>query len=165
MQNGINIAWCAGFMSADGCFTWCGGNDGKGGTPLATVSQVQPHACEKFADIFGGEVKEYSHKSSSSGTIFRVDFYGQKAISLMKDLYPLLAKPKQDDVAKVIYKWWNMPSRGHVNASKTHCKNGHEYTEENTYHKKSGGRECRICQKAANRRYLDRKKNLGVANG
>lgn len=32
--------------------------------------------------------------------------------------------------------------------NKTHCKNGHEFTEENTYRRKSG-RHCRACKKAA----------------
>ena len=42
-----------------------------------------------------------------------------------------------------------------VNARKTHCKNGHEFTGENTYHLSNGSRCCRACQlaiKAAERR-------------
>lgn len=33
-----------------------------------------------------------------------------------------------------------------INARKTHCPQGHEYTEENTYRPPSGGRRCRACQ-------------------
>ena len=36
-----------------------------------------------------------------------------------------------------------------INAAKTHCKKGHEFTPQNTYRSKVG-RECRICR-AANR--------------
>lgn len=37
----------------------------------------------------------------------------------------------------------------HPNASKTHCKRGHEFTPENTFNKTRGnGRECRACVKA-----------------
>jgi hypothetical protein len=34
-----------------------------------------------------------------------------------------------------------------VNASKTHCKRGHEFTPENTTARSDGGRECRACVK------------------
>lgn len=33
------------------------------------------------------------------------------------------------------------------NAKKTHCMRGHEFTKENTYNIKSGGRICRACQR------------------
>jgi hypothetical protein len=45
-----------------------------------------------------------------------------------------------------------------VNAHKTHCVNGHEYDLINTYFRPSGGRDCRACQRHAQRAYQDRKK-------
>lgn len=33
------------------------------------------------------------------------------------------------------------------NAKKTHCVHGHEFTEENTYIRPDGSRNCRICQR------------------
>ncbi len=35
-----------------------------------------------------------------------------------------------------------------VNAAKSHCIRGHEFTGENTYIKKNGNRECRACKRA-----------------
>lgn len=35
-----------------------------------------------------------------------------------------------------------------VNAAKTHCPQGHPYDQENTFIQASGGRLCRICQRA-----------------
>lgn len=34
-----------------------------------------------------------------------------------------------------------------INARKTHCKRGHEFTEDNTYVRPNGDRECRTCKR------------------
>jgi hypothetical protein len=60
---------------------------------------------------------------------------------------------------------------GAINKRKTHCPEGHEYTEENTYisrpqphnRKTSGGRECRTCRRT---RGIERRLKLKeLANG
>ncbi len=43
-----------------------------------------------------------------------------------------------------------------VNARKTHCAKGHAYDEANTYHRPSGGRDCRKCNAASTAKYLAR---------
>lgn len=35
----------------------------------------------------------------------------------------------------------------HANARKTHCPESHPYSEENTYQRPGGGRECRTCRR------------------
>jgi hypothetical protein len=40
--------------------------------------------------------------------------------------------------------------RGGGHGTETHCPQGHEYTEENTYRRR-GGRECKTCVRARNR--------------
>ena len=42
---------------------------------------------------------------------------------------------------------------------RTHCKNGHEWNEINTYWHKEGKRNCRRCNAEAVRRYTARRKN------
>ena len=44
----------------------------------------------------------------------------------------------------------------YVNA--THCKNNHEFTIDNTYHRPTGGRACKICRNDAVKRLYWRKK-------
>jgi|WetSurMetagenome_2_1015567.scaffolds.fasta_scaffold56958_4 hypothetical protein len=41
-----------------------------------------------------------------------------------------------------------------LNKEKTHCKNGHEYTEENTYINTRGSRECRTCLREHGRKNM-----------
>jgi hypothetical protein len=36
---------------------------------------------------------------------------------------------------------------------KTHCKNGHEFTPENTYITRIGSRDCRACQRNSKKRH------------
>lgn len=43
-----------------------------------------------------------------------------------------------------------------LNARKTHCGNGHEFTPENTRVNRSGDRACRACGREASRRYRER---------
>lgn len=43
------------------------------------------------------------------------------------------------------------------NASKTHCRNGHPYSAENTLRRKAGDRVCRTCNAINNRRAHERR--------
>ena len=45
-----------------------------------------------------------------------------------------------------------------TNARKTHCKHGHEFTPENTYVDKQGGRQCKTCSIESHRRRRAQKK-------
>lgn len=45
-----------------------------------------------------------------------------------------------------------------VNATKTHCANGHPYSAANTRRATNGARVCRECDNAASRRYRARKR-------
>jgi hypothetical protein len=46
----------------------------------------------------------------------------------------------------------------HPNGSKTHCPQGHEYTDENTYVRPSGKRQCKACHRRQRAEYKARKK-------
>lgn len=49
------------------------------------------------------------------------------------------------------------------NAKKTHCPQGHEYTDENTRHQTTGGRQCRTC--VNERRRQDMRERLATPEG
>lgn len=50
-----------------------------------------------------------------------------------------------------------------VNARKTECIHGHAFTPENTYHRPTGGRSCRECDRAKLRRRRARTRQENAA--
>jgi hypothetical protein len=73
--------------------------------------------------------------------------------------------------------YWGTPSRNqhdrvrngnHWQANKTHCKNDHEFTPENTVTRSDGGRDCLQCRRdngrERSRRYRERKARNGCAD-
>jgi hypothetical protein len=50
---------------------------------------------------------------------------------------------------------WDAVRNGcHQQTRKTHCRQDHEYTAANTYLRPNGGRGCRVCRSAAQRKYV-----------
>jgi WhiB family transcriptional regulator, redox-sensing transcriptional regulator len=52
----------------------------------------------------------------------------------------------------------------HPQASKTHCKRGHQFTAENTYYAPDGQRRCRICLREAQPSRARRRQRGGDAD-
>lgn len=50
-----------------------------------------------------------------------------------------------------------------VNARKTHCLNGHEYTPETAYERPGGGRRCRTCRNERERKGSDAERRIPTA--
>lgn len=46
----------------------------------------------------------------------------------------------------------------HANAGKTHCAQGHEYSDANTIQRPNGGRDCRECRRKAVRNSMRRRR-------
>ncbi len=66
--------------------------------------------------------------------------------------------PKHLEPVEKIENLRRSPTVGTVNAAKTHCNAGHEFTAENTYMEDGRKRRCRKCLAAANARYLAKKR-------
>lgn len=50
--------------------------------------------------------------------------------------------------------------KGGVNAAKTHCPRGHEYSSDNTYIQPNGARTCRVCRGVADRKSKLRRREM-----
>ena len=158
MINSRDAHWLAGFFDGEACFGI------RKSTPFISVAQKDVWPLLKVQGLVGGNI----YRNMGSGNkergiepklINALHLTGKRAIGVMMMLYSVLSPRRQDKVKSVIDTWRAIPRRGEINRRKTHCKNGHEFSPENTYLKKSG-RECKTCQKAWNAAYLKRKNPL-----
>lgn len=69
----------------------------------------------------------------------RICHYDSRNRSMKRGIYAEVAEPK-------------------VRVYPTHCSQGHEMTDQNTYVDPSGARACRICRRAASLRYVTAKR-------
>lgn len=150
-----DIHWLAGFLDGEGYFGI------QGSTPRVAAAQKDVWPLLKVKELVGGTI--YRHMGSGckkrgieAKPINTIHITGKRAIGLMMTLFSILSPRRQEKIKEIIAKWKLFPVRGETNRKKTHCKQGHAYTPENTYFKKSG-RECKTCQKAWNAEYMKRK--------
>lgn len=61
--------------------------------------------------------------------------------------------PEHLEPVTSLVNWWRGIAPSAINARKTHCDHGHEFTPENTMSRSEGGRRCRTCVSDYNARY------------
>ncbi len=134
-----DIGWIAGFLEGEGYF------HSQKNTPYISAAQVQRQPLEKIQSLLGGNIHLYKLGSLTESPCHRWSIGSVRATGIMFMLFDLMSPKRQNQIRAAILKWKSGPGinwKGKV----THCKNGHEFTVENTYrHPKRGTRSCRIC--------------------
>jgi hypothetical protein len=138
------IYWLSAFLDGEGYFTF-------NTTPVITISQTDLDLVIR--------VKEITKASSSIGTSERSKFNsnhkdayiltisGMTAIQWMMTIYSLMSVRRKAEIRNVIERWKTGRNK---QKGATHCKNGHELTDTNTYIQANGAGGaiiCRICRK------------------
>ena len=134
------LYWTAGFLEGDGSFLF-----GKDGSLKVTAVQVQRWPLDRLVDLYGGKIHLTlkSHINPKWGDVHRWYVIGERAAGLMMTLYPLMTEKRKGQILIALDDWkQEKPPK----IFRTHCPNGHEYTEENIYHYKNS-RRCRQCIK------------------
>lgn len=111
----------------DECWLWTGGRTGSYGT------------CRVNGKVTRAHIAVYKKLKGDYPDYLDLDHLCRNTLCVNpKHLEPV---PRSVNMARGIS--WQA-----INARKTQCPQGHEYTEENTYKYPSGRRECRICRAA-----------------
>lgn len=152
VASNYDLHWAAGFIDADGCFT-------KNKTIVVCADQKDMEPLLKLQQLFGGVVFPYKIKA---GSYYRWYKYADEAAVIMSLLYPLMTERRKARIKELLSVHANKKPRSYHNIIKTHCPQGHPYSGDNLRLKKSGGRECRTCQRSQKLKYYNAKKLKGA---
>lgn len=149
------LLWCAGFLEGEGSF------DGavRGGKRVFSIqcSQVQEWPILLLVRAFGGAVcfvTSEHKKNHKRNPYYKWAVTGPKARETMRILYPYLSPKRQAKIDEImVLAEKEILSAWQLNAAKTHCKRGHPLSGENLMRNSSGCRQCRTCQRLAQRKY------------
>lgn len=138
MVTSQDIAWAAGFLEGEGSFTR------RGTTIFIVASQVESAPVEKLARLFGGVIRVYRHRNPKHSPFHRWHVQSATARGLMMSIYGLMSPKRRRQIVAALSDW---RARGRAESFRTHCPQGHEYTDENTYlNRTTNGRQCKTCR-------------------
>ena len=123
--------------SPDACWGWVGALAGKGLRPYAYNPRSK--RCDYVSRIMIQndltKEKPYALHKCNNGNCVRPSH--------------LYAGTQKDNVADMVRAGNLVNTLTNKLKAQTQCKRGHVYNQENTYQKKSGGRQCRVCKREA----------------
>ncbi len=98
-----NVAWAAGLIEGEGCFTWH--TDGR--HPYFLMDMTDKDVLVNFQTVFPHVNLRgpYKHKNKPNHKDrFRVDAFGPKAIEIMKAIYPYMGARRKAKIDEFLIK-------------------------------------------------------------
>jgi LAGLIDADG endonuclease len=89
-----DLAWAAGFLDGEGCFTINGAAGGRSVQPLIAVTQVRRKPLDKLAEMFGGNVRPQRHRQGH--TYFQWVITGSRLTVMIPLVLPYLVLKKDE---------------------------------------------------------------------
>jgi hypothetical protein len=161
----VDIAWAAGFWDGEGSFI----ADNRSCVVSLQVSQAgdEGHALlARFARALGQPATIYEgwRKTERHKPAYKVHIIGERAVRAYELCKPYLSETKKQQAEGRIAAWrQRQASFVHSSTSKTHCPEGHSYSDANTFINSRGARCCRTCRRIRGRaRYEASRTALGL---
>lgn len=143
--NKEEIAWAAGFFEGEGCFFY----SVKSQSYRVQIPQMQREPLVRFDKIVGGIGRLKGPKPSNG--IYYYDITSFQGAQFVVCLFWKWLSPWRKNQALTMLKG---ASRKLLEPGlRTHCKNGHLYSKENTYIGTNSSRQCLTCHRERQRKY------------
>jgi hypothetical protein len=148
------LAWAAGLFEGEGCIAVNVSPHHHGVQPIATLTMTDEDSVQRFVAAIGmGSVRSYPAKGSRKAIYcWRVGSLEgvQQVLCLLWFGLGTRRRQRAREVMRAV-----VEDRARPRAPRkrpTHCKNGHEFTPENTYvWSRDGSRQCKSCAYARKR--------------
>lgn len=139
MTRDLDIAWAAGFLEGEGCF----GTYGKGhGSPMVAASQINIEPLERLKKIFPEMTLRETSPSSAGNRTWECRCYGDKAISIMREVLPWMSEKKAAQIIDAIEQ--REQRAADVAERLKTCPQGHN---DFGFRPGNGYRYCKTCQR------------------
>ena len=131
------IAWLAGILEGEGCFS-------NFGTPIIQINMTDKDTIEKIGHLFGRGLQNNINAGGYKPQ-YRVVISGTPAVEWMLTIYSLMSIRRKEKIREVVNKWMEQKSKG----SKDFFRCGHPRTPQNSYYSRPRQTVCRTCALAA----------------
>lgn len=171
------LAWAAGFWDGEGC-VYLAMFKKQPPIPVFSLTQAGEEAVMlmtrflESTDMHGTIHPVKSPEGHKPRWSMRIQG-ATRVAELLERCDPWLSETKREQALRVLNE--AATSRAEWNTAKearvpTHCPNGHEWTEDNTYRYKRRNshyphRQCRTCRREGMRRYYQARQKVGSSNG
>ena len=139
----LEIAWAAGFLEGEGSFS-CHHS------PRVEAAQVQREPLERLLKLFGGNIRKRKARFKNQSDNWYWILNARRSPQVMMTIYTLMSPRRKQQIETSLLKWRNKKSYRHQ--SDIVCPNGHPMSGDNLIIRKRGGKECRACVNAQQRR-------------
>lgn len=150
-------SWIAGLLEGEGWFGWVG--KAPYTYPGIQVAMTDEDVVERLHRLTGCGTRRppraSAHPNHKPVTVWRCS--GEPAADLMRSVHRLMGTRRGSVISGVLEAWAKRrPLQG---PNMTHCRRGHEYTEQTTYYRPDGaGKACKKCAAAAQRRRKEQRR-------
>lgn len=103
MISTVDIAWAAGIIEGEGCFT-----RNSVGSPLVQVQMNDRDVIERLCNLFGTKMGgPYGPYGNEKATKPRYRFYtaGPRAIGIMFTLFTFMGQRRRDRIKEIVASW------------------------------------------------------------